>query len=66
MKNKEIALNKIEQIEGALNNLKSSALRSDLNALPLKFERMNTLIEDLRSLINTEEETLLTRTYTGL
>lgn len=66
MKNKEIALNKIEQIEGALNNLKSSALRSDLNELPLKFERMNTLIEDLRSLINTEEETLLTRTYTGL
>ena len=66
MKNKENALNKIEQIEGAVNNVKASAMRGFTNELPEKFERLETLIEELKSLISVEQEEFLNRRYSGL
>jgi hypothetical protein len=66
MKNKELALNKLEQVEGAVNNLKSSAYRGQYDDLEQRFERVTNLLEDLRNLISIEKEQFLTGPHQGL
>lgn len=66
MKNKELALRKLEQIKATITNVKTSAYRRDVDGLESKFERLNDLVEELEGLISIEQETMLTRGYEGL
>lgn len=66
MKNKELALRKLDQIKATIANVKTSAYRRDVDGLEPKFERLNDLIEELEGLISIEQETMLTRGYEGL
>jgi hypothetical protein len=66
MKNKELALRKIEYIKNVITNVKTTAYRRDVDGLEPKFEKLNDLIEELEGLISIEQETLLTRGYEGL
>ncbi len=65
MKNKELALRKLEQVNSAMSNLKTSVYRgySDVED---RFERVQNLLEELDTLISIEEETFLNRNYKGL
>jgi len=66
MKNKELALKKLEQVRGTVSNIKSSAYRREVDALESKFERLSDLLEELENLISIEQETMLTRGYNGI
>lgn len=66
MRNKELALKKLEQVKGTITNIKSSAYRKEVDQLESKFEKLNNLLEDLENLISIEQETLLTRRYNGI
>ena len=63
MTNKTNALNKIEQLKNYLKNVQASAYRGDLGSLTEKFERLDELIDDLESIINSENEEYLNRPY---
>jgi hypothetical protein len=66
MKNKENALRKIEQIEGTINNTKSSAFRGNGQEMTENFQRLQELVEELKGLISIEREEFLNRPYQGL
>jgi hypothetical protein len=66
MKNKENALKKIEQIEGTLNNTKTSSFRGNGQEMTENFQRLQDLIEELKGLISIEQEEFLNRPYRGL
>jgi hypothetical protein len=66
MTNKTNALNKIEDLKGALNNLKSSAYRGSTNELGDKFDRVNSLLEDLETMISVESDDSYGRGYNGI
>jgi len=65
MKNKELALRKLEQVNSAIANLKTSVYRgySDVED---RFDKVQNLLEELDTLISIEEETLLNRGYRGI
>jgi len=65
MKNKELALKKMDQLSGALVNFKTSAYRGS-NDLSERYERVMELMEELHNLIQIEEETFLNRGYQGI
>ncbi len=65
MKNKELALKKIEQVNNAITNAKTSAYRMS-NDLSERFDKVAALMEELENLISIEEETLLNRGYRGI
>jgi hypothetical protein len=65
MKNKELALKKIEQVNNAIANAKTSAYRMS-NDVSERFERVAVLMEELENLISIEEESLLNRGYRGI
>jgi hypothetical protein len=66
MKNKEIALKKIEQIEGTINNVKTSSYRGNSQEMTENFQRLQDLVEELKGIISVEQEQFLTRGYQGL
>jgi hypothetical protein len=67
MKNKELALRKIDSIKNFLPNLKNSIFRGGTyQQVTSDLERMETMIEDLENLINIENEENLQRPYRGL
>jgi CRISPR/Cas system-associated endoribonuclease Cas2 len=63
MTNKTNALNKIDQIKNYIKNVQSSAYRGDIDSLSEKFETLDELVEDLESIINSENEEYLNRPY---
>jgi hypothetical protein len=65
MKNKELALNKLEQVYGALSNVKRSAYTNS-NDLSDRFEKVEDLLEELESLIRLEQDSFLSRGYQGI
>lgn len=65
MKNKELALTKLEQVNNAISNLKSSVNRRDYS-VEHHFERLQNLLEELEGIISIEQETFLTRGYEGI
>lgn len=66
MINKTNALNRIEQIKNYLRNVKSTAYRGNLDDLEEQFEKLDEMIEDLESVVSSEPEEYLNRTYGGL
>lgn len=66
MKNKENALKKIEQIEGAFSNARTSSFRGNGQEMTENFQRLQELIEELKGLISIEQEEFLNRPYRGL
>lgn len=66
MKNKELALKKLEQVKASVTNVKTSAYRSDYSGLDIKFEKLTSLIEELENLISIENETFFNRGYEGI
>jgi hypothetical protein len=65
MKNKELALKKMDQLSGALVNFKTSAYRG-ANDLSERYDRVMELMDELHNLIQIEEDTLLNRGYKGI
>jgi hypothetical protein len=65
MKNKELALKKIEQVYGALSNAKRAAYTNSSDVSE-RFEKVADLLEELEGLIRIEQESLLTRGYEGI
>lgn len=65
MKNKELALKKMDQLSGAIVNFKTSAYRgsSDMSE---RYDRVMELMDELHNLIQIEEDTLLNRGYKGI
>jgi CRISPR/Cas system-associated endoribonuclease Cas2 len=63
MVNKTNALNRIDQIKNYLKNVQASAYRGDIGSLTERFETLDQMIEDLESIINSENEEYLTRPY---
>ncbi len=63
MTNKTNALNKIEQLKNYLKNVQASAYRGDISSLTERFETLDELIDDLESIINSENEEYLSRPY---
>lgn len=66
MKNKEKALNKIEQVKGSVMNLKSSAYGNRIPELTAKFERLDLLLEELEGLISIENGSFTNNRYSGI
>lgn len=66
MINKDNALNRIEQIKNYLMNVKSSAYRCDTDALENQFENLDEMLDQLESLIQSENGNSLNRPYSGL
>jgi CRISPR/Cas system-associated endoribonuclease Cas2 len=66
MVNKTNALNRIDQIKNYLKNVQASAYRGDISSLTERFETLDEMIEDLESIINSENEEYLTRPYGSL
>lgn len=65
MKNKELALKKMDQLSNALVNFKTSAYRGS-DDLSERYDRVMELMEELHNLIQIEEETFLNRGYQGI
>jgi len=65
MKNKELALKKMDQLSGAIVNFKTAAYRGSSDTSE-RYERVMELMEELHNLIQIEEETFLNRGYQGI
>ncbi len=57
MKNKELAINKIEKIENQLKTLDFSVRRGEVQEYDESLKRVREQLEELRSLISIEQNT---------
>jgi len=66
MKNKELALNKLDSIKDAILNVKSSSYRGNLSDIAEALSRLDVKVEELENLISIEDESFSNRPYRGI
>ena len=66
MKNKTLALNKIEKLKNGIKNVHTAVYRNDRDQYEEWMEKVNLIIEDLENTISIEQEEYLTRPYGSL